>query len=211
MKVFALIFLLNLKTAFCANILFLHSLISISHHIWNSRLAIELASKGYNVTFLSVHPQVEKNVENLHYIVFEDIYKILHEIVQFDIMEMAKDNDRNRIKGSGAAADYGTLCCQAIMKTKNGINEILNYPKNFKFDLVINDFSGGSCLLPLIQKFNYPPIVGVSPFLNPHSKTFIVGGHNYPSYVPHFIINYPQVMNFYQRFYNHLLYWAEKL
>lgn len=193
------------------NILYLHGIVSPSHHFWNRRLAIGLASKGYNITFLSVDKQNGENIKNLHYIVLEDVYETLYGKHKFNIFEMARENKEEKIKSATVSSDFAVLGCRAIMQSKKGFEQILNYPKDFMFDLIVNDFSSGPCLIPLAHKFNYPSIVGVSPFLNPTFTDKIVGGHKYPAYVPHFIIDFPQIMNFHERFFNHLLYWIERV
>lgn len=211
MKLLALFLLFFIKEIICANILYIHGIVSPSHHIWNRRLALGLASKGYNVTFLSVDKPKGENVNNLHYIVLEDTYEALYGKIKFDIFEMARENKEEKLKSAKVSADFALFGCNAIMQSKKGLDKILSYPDDFKFDLIIEDFSSGPCLTPLIHKFKYPPVVGVSPFLHPTFTDRIVGGHKHPAYVPHFIIDFPQVMNFYQRLYNHLIYWIERL
>lgn len=192
------------------NILYLSDVLSPSHHLWNKVLATKMASLGYNVTFLALEkPKVE--MKNLHYVVIEEAFQAFYEVEKFDLIEESKMNAENKLASAAMIVNFVTKGCRAVMKGKHGIEKILSYPDDFKFDVVLNDFSAGPCLLPLIHKFNYPPVVGVSPFNNPSYTTYLIGGHKYPSYVPLFIIDFPQVMNFYQRLYNHLLYWIEKL
>jgi glucuronosyltransferase len=70
---------------------------------------------------------------------------------------------------------------QGIIKSE-GVQTILEYPDEFKFDLVIYDFIGGPILLPLIQKFNYPPMIGVAAFDNCPFRSNLVGGYQYAAY-----------------------------
>lgn len=51
---------------FGANILYMDTLFSPSHHIWNSAIALELTSRGHNVTILTHH---EKPSEVTNYTV----------------------------------------------------------------------------------------------------------------------------------------------
>lgn len=192
-----------------SNILYLHGVISGSHHIWNRALAKGLAIEGHNVTFLSVdHPKVKD--PNLHYIALEGVYEELYSedsSIAFDIMEFSR---QSKIEASRGLTTYGLISCEIILKAK-GLDVILNYPDDFKFDLIIYDFTCGPCLLPLIHKFNYPPLVAVSPFLIPPYTTNLIGGNKYPAYVPHYLINYPQIMSFRQRLFNFFIYTLEAL
>lgn len=212
-KIFILLF--SLSHVCCENILFLHGVLSPSHHLWNRILAKELATRGHNVTFLSVNKPIGKT-KNLHYIVFEDAYELFHknnnDEEEFDIMKFAEEINNNKIIfGTRALTAYALQVCDTIFKTKGGVDKILSYPNDFKFDLVINDFTFGPCLLPFIHKFNYPSIIGVTAFLNPSYSNNIVGGNKHPAYVPHFVANLPQHMTITERFYNLLLYTFEKL
>ncbi|CAH1728197.1 unnamed protein product [Chironomus riparius] len=91
------------------------------------------------------------------------------------------------------------------------MDKILSYSNDFKFDLVINDFTCGPCLLPIVHKFNYPPIIGVTPFLNPPYTHFTIGGHKYPAYIPHYLLNVQPPMTFLERCYNLIIYLIEIL
>ena len=106
---------------------------------------------------------------------------------------------------------YCYIGCKSILNSPQGLDIILNYPDNFNFDLIISDFTCGPCFLPLMHKFNYPSLIGVTPFNNPSSTVNLIGGHKFPSYVPHYVNNSPQIMSFKQRMYNNILYWIEKL
>lgn len=86
------------------------------------------------------------------------------------------------------------------------MKEILNYPDNFKFDLVIHDYTCGPCLLFLMKKFNNPPLVSVTAFSNPDYTYDLVGGHLHPAYVPFYGLTYGCDMNFFQRTWNTFIY-----
>lgn len=206
------IFLVAILFVNCDNVLFLHNVLSPSHHLWNRVLAIELAERGYNVTFLSVdNPKGE--IKNLHYLVFERAYEVFHENEEeFDFLTFAQEINNNKILvGARGLIEYAVRNCDAIYRTKGGLKTILNYPNNFKFDVVIYDFTFGPCILPIIHKFNNPPIVGVTAFLHPSYTDLVIGGHKHPQYVPHFVANLPQLMSFSERFFNFLLYTVERL
>ena len=62
--------------------------------------------------------------------------------------------------------EMSDIICDGV-KLSKGFQQILNYPANFNFDLVIYDYTFATCLLGLLPKFNYPPLVGISAFSNP--------------------------------------------
>lgn len=208
---FLVLLLLFLFNGFhCENILFLNCITSPSHHYWNSQIARGLAIRGHNVTFLSVDKS-QNDMKNLHFIHIESIYKVLFNEKKIDLLKMAAESKMNRVKSIFASAKFHFKACEAIMKSMSGVDEILGYPNDFVFDVIINDFSAIPCLVPLTHKFKQAPIVGVSPFLNPPNTINVIGGHKYSSYVPHYRTDFPQIMNFYQRFQNYLLYLVESM
>lgn len=192
--------------AFGANVLYISGVASPSHHIFNRALAVGLA-RSHNVTFVSA--DISKTpIPNLHYIHLEKIYAELYEgDDSLDLMEMSKvglltmlwEFDRYIVKSCDGAHN------------SEGLETILNYPKDFKFDVVVHDNTCGYCLLPMIERFNSPPLVAVSPFSNPPYSIFTVGGHKYPAYIPHYLMNYPLVMSFTQRVYNLFVYGVDYL
>lgn len=98
--------------------------------------------------------------------------------------------------------DFGAFMCEGISLSK-GIDVIRNYPKDFKFDLVINDFTCGQCLLGLLPKFNYPPLIGISAFNNPPYTVDIVGGDKLGlTAKPFYTLNYGLDMNIFERIHN---------
>jgi glucuronosyltransferase len=204
----ALAIFLSISQVLCANILFLHGMISPSHHLWNRHLAKSLGKRGHNVTFISVDKETEK-YKNVHYIVLEGVQENF--VSNYDVLKMALEARKKTIfNDAKLALEYCLPCNSAGLNSRNGLEKILNYPDDFKFDLVINDFTCGSYLLPLVHKFKYPPVVAVTAYNNPSYSNLFYGGHKYASYVPQCLTSFPQIMSFYQRIVNHLIYWTEK-
>jgi hypothetical protein len=85
-----------------------------------------------------------------------------------DLIEMAKETSLQALWSFYA---FGEFSCKAVEQSVVGLNTLLNYPDDFKFDLVLYDYTVGPCLLGLIKKFNYPTVVGVSAF-NKFKKTY---------------------------------------
>lgn len=206
--------LLNLSILFaviqmisCDNILFLNGMASPSHHLWNKVLIEGLAEKGHNITMVSVDN--DKNPPpNVHYIYLEAVYETLYGGEStIDLLAMSDEKSFEAIQSLYVWCDQ---CCQGILNSK-GLDIILNYPNDFKFDAVIYDFTCGPCLLPLIHKFNYPPLISVTAFNNPPYTHHLIGGQKYPAYVPHFVTEYSNQMSFPQRVFNSILYLADTM
>lgn len=88
-----------------------------------------------------------------------------------------------------------------ILETK-GFQTLLDYPDDFRFDLIVYDFTPGACLLGFMHKFKSPPLVSITAYGNPSLSNSLVGGHQYYSYVPHYYLHYENDMNLWQRLYN---------
>lgn len=194
---------------FGANILFLNGVASPSHHIYNRALVVGLADKGHNVTFVSVDIST-KQVPNIHYIHLEKTYEVIYGTEGQDGLDLMTFTEETPFGALLSFNEFSKLNCDGVLAS-NGLEVILSYPNNFKFDVVIYDFSCGPCLLPLIHKFNYPPLIAISAFGNPPYSPGLIGGQKYPAYIPHYLLNYPTVMTFSQRFHNTILYAFDKL
>ena len=178
--VLVFILLALLEESSCANVLFVNGIPSPSHHHYNRVFVLGLATKGHNVTFLSVD-LVKKEIKNdVHYIHLEKTYEfIFHGDEPVNLLDVAA---QGTVESITAMPDFCLAVCHGALMS-SGLDSLLNYPKDFKFDVLIYDFTFGPCLLPLLHKFNYPPLILVSAFANPPYTTDYVGGHKYPSYM----------------------------
>jgi glucuronosyltransferase len=98
--------------------------------------------------------------------------------------------------------------CSFSLKS-NGLRELLNYPSDFKFDAIILDVTAGACFYPLIQRFKYPPTVGVTPFLLPSYVSYNFGKQLSPVYIPWYCLPYSSEMSFIERVWNFVLTYAD--
>lgn len=106
---------------------------------------------------------------------------------------------------------FGRFTCSGISKSK-GIDVIKNYPNDFQFDLVLHDFTCGPCLLGLLPKFKYPPVVGMSAFNNPPYTVDIVGGDKLGlTTKPFYLLSYDINMNILQRLHNGIIHFIDSL
>lgn len=101
--------------------------------------------------------------------------------------------------------DFNDYMCEGIRLSK-GLDVIRNYPKSFKIDLVIHDFTCGPCLLGLLPQFKYPPLIGISAFNNPSYTVDIVGGDKLGlTTKPFYLLDYDINMNFFERIHNGII------
>lgn len=188
----------------------------------------ELALRGHNVTVIS--PFKNKNaLPGAHYIHFGDEFQsTLPEYVK---MYMNSPEPMSPFQEQFLLADSLSICCSgrylsfcifhligfhsifllAESLNTSGVRTLLNYPNDFKFDVIINDFTVGSCFLPFLHKFNYPPLISISAYGHPPFLNDLVGGHHYYAYVPHNTLKLDEKMSFYQRFFNFLIYFEEMM
>lgn len=154
------------------------------------------ANKDHNLTIISADID-KKTLPNMHYIHLEKMYDVIYDPNDnFDIIEYANAGPIKSVTGYGTwivasckggsfwlvlHKNFSTVKILGLLASK-GLKTILDYPDDFKFDVVVFDYTAGSCILPLIHKFKYPPLISVTPFSSPNFKTEYVGGHQYPAY-----------------------------
>ena len=89
--------------------------------------------------------------------------------------------------------------CVGSLNSK-GYQQLLNFPKNFKFDLIIYDFTiFPQCLLGMVHKFNNPSVIGVTPFLFSGKVAKLSGSLIFPGIAPSPLSSLTRKMNFQQR------------
>lgn len=86
----------------------------------------------------------------------------------------------------------------------NGFKALLNYPDNFKFDLVMFDYTCGPFLLGFVHKFRYPPMMGMTALSVPPYTYDYIGGHSRHAYVVHYFTTLdPNKLGFFERLHNY--------
>lgn len=215
-----------------ANILFLTGLPSPSHHIWNREITNGLSARGYNLTVLSIDVDPVQ-LSNVHYLQLNDIYEKFHVDYVKTLFETNKKS--NPFNGPIEYHDFVSTICErtyqrihhfqhqfllkfsfadrfTVLVETSGFAQLQAYPDDFRFDLVIYDFTCGPCLLPFLHKFNNPPLVAVSAYNIPPYTSETVGGHQYYAYVPHnSLSNAGQELHIVDRAVNMLIYTVENL
>ncbi|CAG9827372.1 unnamed protein product [Diabrotica balteata] len=183
----------SLNSVFGSNILYVSNIPSPSHQIWNYELAEGLLKKGHNITMLAPSPIENKSYKNYHPI---DIKGLVEELdSEMDFLTFFKMTVYEHFM---VFVDYSLISCNYILHS-DALKTILNYPKEYKFDLIIFDNTCGPCTLPLIQRFHYPPAVAVTAFILPHFMSENFGNNVVPSYIPYYLAEYNKETTFLQR------------
>lgn len=149
----------------------------------------------------SCEKQLKQRKKAVHFLTY-----FFCRVFALNIAEVRK-NEFNLFTDKHLLAKFSSI---GLVKTI-GFSTLLNYPNDFKFDVIIHDFSIGPCILSFVPKFNNPPLIGVSAFSNPSFTNFLVGGHQYYSYIPHNVLLTDDNMTFWQRIYNFILYFEENV
>ncbi|XP_026467800.1 UDP-glucuronosyltransferase 2C1-like [Ctenocephalides felis] len=187
------------------NILCIMAMASPSHHIWNKAIMQTLASNGHNVTALSIDTD-ETSGPNIHYLKINGVYESLYSGDEpFDLLEFSK---KSLIGITVDTAKWFLTVCRASLRSE-GVQRLLEYPKDFKFDLVIFDYTNLPCLHGFVSRFNSPPQIGITAFANPPHTSDLVGSPNFVSLKPHYTTTMGSTMSFLERLYNSLLYSVE--
>ncbi|XP_049297583.1 UDP-glycosyltransferase UGT5-like [Anopheles funestus] len=193
----------------CANILVLMSVVSKSHFIWIRPIVNRLGEEGHNVTVLSVNVDTSAP-KNVTYIHLENSYNTLYGNGTLARNDILKRSNESPLAATMSFYRFGLLGCEGAISSK-GLQQLLQYPSNFRFDLLIYDFTCGPCLLGLLEKFHYPPLVSVTGFGVPQFTERLVGGHKDTSYIPHFTQLTDNPIPFTQRFTNTLVHLFDAL
>ncbi|XP_055607871.1 UDP-glucosyltransferase 2-like [Uranotaenia lowii] len=209
LRFFFTVFAISISICNGANILYIDGIPSPSHFIWHRSLIYGLAAKGHNVTALSV--DVEKNPPpNVHFIHVEGVYEMLHEDGHetTDYFEMSK---YSTIEMLNMFNDYSLAGCEVSLKSK-GLKQLLDYPDDFKFDVVIDDFLQGPCMSAVARhKFKRPPFIAATGFHGLSITTSLTGAYVYPGMTPNHEFDAPEEMSYVQRFKNFFISHYEEL
>lgn len=178
-----------------ANVLFLSNVPSTSHSLWCKSLLESLHERGHNITALS--PEVESSKANLTYFHLEEVYPTFYNgSAAADFLEIGKKSPAAMYLGF---AQMNVESCSAALNSK-GYQQLLSYPNDFKVDLVIHDSTVSNCLLGLVVKFHYPPLVAVNPFLFSVRIAQLSGAPVFPAFYPSPWLPLSQKMSLSQRF-----------
>ncbi|KAF2901331.1 hypothetical protein ILUMI_04855, partial [Ignelater luminosus] len=193
--------LLLIQPGLSANILAVTTLASPSHHLWHKAYFLGLIEKGHNITVLG-HDEEKQPSANFTMLTLEGVYDKIHK--DFNIEGLVNDTPLQSLK---FIWDWELSVCTYDLQTK-AIETLLNYPKDYKFDLIIWDINSGRCLYPIIDRFKRPPLIATSPYGVHSFMDYIFGNHIF-SYIPFYHVNPLDQSNIFERlanfFYIHVM------
>lgn len=180
----------------------------MSNFIRNKNIYHGLASRGHNVTVFT--PDIDKHVtKNVHYIRADGIYEVL-DAMGPEMFDFFNEDLKSKVTVVAEMWEFAYIVTEMTFKSQ-GFKTLNSYPDDFKFDLVITDYTFGAPLLGFLDKFGNPPVVGVTAFSVPHYTYHYVGGHKQPSYVSHHMISYSTHMSLWERIWNYYVYFVENI
>ncbi|XP_055623109.1 uncharacterized protein LOC129766561 [Toxorhynchites rutilus septentrionalis] len=184
--------------SFGANILVLSGVPSPSHSIWLRPLTKALAAKGHNVTVIS--PDVEKlRLPNYTYIHLENLYSSIYNTSFRDTLNFFEMAERGTLHIVNLIDEFGIRCCEISVESK-GFKQLLDYPKDFKFDLFMSDIMNGPCLASLLlHRFGNPPYIPMTPYNAPSTTAPLIGSYVYPAAIPNHSFDAPLKMTLWER------------
>ncbi|CAG9822934.1 unnamed protein product [Phaedon cochleariae] len=197
----------SVSSVSCANILITEDLASPSHQIWNYAIADALVARGHNVTVIGPKTISLEN-KKFHFIHLEGLIEAISGSGLLLPEALSHLSALGNFKLYNAVS---LLSCNHTVHTK-GLQRLLNYPADFKFDLIILDLTISPCLLPLIERFKTPPAIVISALILPPFLSEIFGNSFPVSYVPYIMLKNSAKMDFLERLHNFIfskidLYW----
>lgn len=182
------------------NILVIDSMASRSHHLWMRTLNNALLDKGHNITALSCYIETKDVPENLHYIHLEKIEPALYGDGH-DLLDM---NQLNLWQFVQAFFDYFEMNEEAGRES-DGFQRLLDYPSDFKFDLIIIDILATPGVYIFTEKFKGVPVMTASAYPVPFTVNKFDGIPYAFSSIPHELVLSP-ISSIFDRVTNFLVY-----
>lgn len=128
-------------------------------------------------------------------------------------MAVSITHTQNKTQNFVNVANKITKRNSLVALKSDAVRQLLAYPHDFHFDLVLHDYTcGGAGLVAFLHRFKNPPMVVVTPYSYPSYSNFFVGGNQYYGYIPHNTLMIDGTsMTFWQRLQNLFVYATENL
>lgn len=164
-----------------ANILVIEGMASPSHHVWMKTLSYALAEQGHNVTSLSSYMETNNVPANLHYLFMEKVQPALYsDTAEIDYIQM---NQMSVYEFIMVYYEYFGLTW-VMGKTSKGFQHLLDYPSDFKVDLIIIDSLSPDGFYVFAEKFGNPPLITAGGYPFPTDSAKFTGAPFYFSLIP---------------------------
>uniref|UniRef100_A0A182R038 UDP-glucuronosyltransferase n=1 Tax=Anopheles farauti TaxID=69004 RepID=A0A182R038_9DIPT len=164
-----------------------------------------MAMNGYNVTLLNIFKHGKQ--PNLYFLKLDGVDDTL---MMDDPIDHVTMHSMSPLELLAAFADLELAVCKHAIGS-NQFSHLIDYPQSFQFDLIIHDHMAGPCLLVLLDRFHYPPLL-VASATNIHaSLESILGTPSYPGIIPSYLFDHPASSGYFQQMYNFVITFAEQL
>lgn len=187
------------------NVLILDSVGSPSHNIYMQRLSRALAERSdYNVTTLT-YATVKDSPENLHAITMADPY--FGTEIDFLAMSTMTPWDKFRF-----TTEYSAETDKVFMESEY-LKLLMDYPKEFKFDLIIFDYLGPMAVLVLADRYPSAKVIATCALPTIEFSDRLTHAPYYPAFIPNALMDevgesfLERLESFLLYMYNHYHWW----
>lgn len=161
-------------------------------------IILALSNKGHDVTILNHYPlDLEKHNKppQLSIINMEDNRPPLNRTI-----DMNKVSNRSRLAKyfNSEITKLAKTACERAFQSEALQNFVITH-QHEHFDVILTEFFHTDCLMSLVDKFNNPPVIGMSSstIMPWYNKRFANPTH--PAYIPDNIMDYPKPLSLIQR------------
>lgn len=170
--------LLSRTAASPQNVLILDSVSSPSHQIWMHRLTRAVAESCYNITMLTFK-LLKDPPSNVHMFPLENFFLDVNE-EQMNFLLLSELGPWEMLS---TFAEY-FVHSEEMAANSVALEAVMNYPKDFKFDLIIYDYLGPMALLVLADRFPEARLMGASAYPPVEYTDQVTKAPNFSSFVP---------------------------
>lgn len=172
--------LFALLVVFCeaSNVLVLDTVGSPSHQVWMHRLTRAVAEHGYNVTTLTCKV-IKDTPVNLHVYHLDGFYQTEDE----DPVNFLDMTGMTSIQSYVYFTDFLSQMDYIAMESL-AVKQIMDFPKDFQFDLIIYDYLGPAAFLVLADRFPKARLIGASAYPAIEYTDKITSAPHFPAFIP---------------------------
>lgn len=163
------------------NVLVIDAVGSPSHQVWMHSLTRAMAIHGYNVTTITGR-MIQDPPKNLTCHVYSDMYDPSLEEEDFNFLDITSMGIWEMFLF--LIKFFPTL--EQLAVDSNAFKTILNYPEDFRFDLIVYDYLGPSAFLAFADRFPEASLIGASAYPGIEYTDKITKAPHFPPFIPNF-------------------------